>query len=208
MTARRDRRWMVEHLRDPYVRQARQEGYRTRASYKLVELDEREHLIRAGQIVLDLGAAPGGWSQYARRAVGPAGRVIAVDRLPLAGLEGVDILECDLREARVVEDGLRALGIARGEVGLVLSDMAPNISGDASVDQAQILELGMCALDLARNWLAPGGAFLFKFFQGSEFPAMRAALERDFARVKHLKPRASRARSAELYFLARKRRLV
>ncbi|MHB1543487.1 MAG: RlmE family RNA methyltransferase [Gammaproteobacteria bacterium] len=208
MTIRRDRRWMVEHLRDPYVRQARQEGYRTRASYKLVELDEREHLFKTGQVVLDLGAAPGGWSQYARRAVGTAGRVVAIDRLPLAGLEGVDILECDLRETAVVENRLQTLGIAPGGVGLVLSDMAPNITGDPSVDQAKMLELGMCALELARDWLAPGGAFLFKFFQGSEFPVMRAALARDFARVKLLKPRASRARSAELYFLARNRRMV
>lgn len=208
MTARRDRRWMVEHLRDPYVRKARQEGYRTRASFKLAELDQREHLIRPGQVIVDLGAAPGGWSQYARRVAGPSGRVVAIDRLPLAGLTGVEILTCDLREGDVVRERLRALGVKPGGIGLVLSDMAPNITGDPSVDQARMLELGMCALDLARTWLAPGGDLLVKFFQGSECPVMREVLEGEFARVKLVKPRASRARSAEVYFLARNRRLV
>ncbi len=208
MTERRDRRWIVEHLRDPYVRRAQQEGYRTRASYKLAELNEREHLFKTGQIVLDLGAAPGGWSQYARRAVGRSGRVVAIDRLPLADLEGVDIIECDLRESGVVSKRLRTLGIEPGAVGLVLSDMAPNLTGDASVDQAGMLELGISALDLARSWLAPEGVLVFKFFQGAEFAGMREMLERDFSRVKVVKPRASRARSAELYFLARNRRLV
>lgn len=208
MTRRHDRRWIVEHVRDPYVRRAHEEGYRTRASYKLAELDQRERLIRSGMVVLDLGAAPGGWSQYARRAVGPGGRVIAIDRLPMAEIAGVDTVTGDLLDPPVIEQALRALGIVPGAVGLVLSDMAPNLSGEASVDQARMLETGLCALSLARDWLAPGGAFLCKFFQGSERATMRVALDEAFVRVKQMKPPASRARSAELYFLARERRLV
>jgi 23S rRNA (uridine2552-2'-O)-methyltransferase len=208
MTRRASRGWLSRHRRDPYVRKARQEGFRTRASFKLAEMDRRERLVPSGGIVLDLGAAPGGWSQYVRRRMTGGGRLIAIDRLPLSHLEGVESLVADLEETAQVTQQLEELGLVRGTADLVLSDMAPNLSGDRVVDQARMLVLGLAALALARIWLGPRGALLMKFFQGSECVRMQEALRDVFSGVKILKPRASRAESAELYLLAREHRLV
>jgi 23S rRNA (uridine2552-2'-O)-methyltransferase len=208
MTRRTARGWLTRHRKDPYVRKARREGFRTRASFKLAEIDRQERLVPAGGLVLDLGAAPGGWSQYVRRRMTGGGRLVAIDRLPLSPLPGVETLVADLEETTSVTRQLEALGLERGTAVLVLSDMAPNLTGDRVVDQAHMFALGVAALALARIWLGPRGALLMKFFQGPECARMQETLEEGFARVKILKPKASRAASAELYLLARDPRLV
>jgi 23S rRNA (uridine2552-2'-O)-methyltransferase len=208
MTRRSTRGWLVRHRKDPYVRKARQEGFRTRASFKLAEIDRHERLVPTSGLVLDLGAAPGGWSQYVRRHMTGRGRLVAIDRLPLSPLSGVETLVADLEDTAGVTGQLEALGLERGSAALVLSDMAPNLTGDRVVDQAHMLMLGQAALALARIWLGARGALLMKFFQGPECALMRERLEEAFVRVKILKPGASRAASAELYLLARDPRLV
>ena len=205
---RRGRSWFDSHRRDPYVRRAWADGKPSRAGYKLEEIDRREHLLKPGLVVLDLGAAPGGWSQYVRRRMTGGGRLVAIDRLPLSPLPGVETLVADLEETTSVTRQLEALGLERGTAVLVLSDMAPNLTGDRVVDQAHMFALGVAALALARIWLGPRGALLMKFFQGPECARMQETLEEGFARVKILKPKASRAASAELYLLARDPRLV
>jgi 23S rRNA (uridine2552-2'-O)-methyltransferase len=193
--------WMREHLRDPYVRRAQREGWRSRASFKLAELIEREGLLRPGMVVVDLGAAPGGWSQYAAGKVGGRGRVLAVDLLPMPPLAGVEFLQGDLREEALRAALRERLGGTRA--GLVMSDMAPNISGVRSVDQPRSLALAQLALELATQVLAPGGAFVVKLFQGEGVSAYLEAVRRGFRDVRSRKPDASRARSRELYLVAR-----
>lgn len=194
-------RWLAEHAADPYVREARRLGYRSRAAFKLKELDERDRLFRPGMTVIDLGAAPGGWSQYARPRLGPAGTLIALDLLPMEPIPGVRFLQGDFREPAV----LRALEslVAEGAADLVMSDMAPNISGVDAADQAAAMALAELALDFARARLKPGGTLLVKAFQGEGFEALVAALRAAFGRVQIRKPGASRARSREIYLLAR-----
>jgi 23S rRNA (uridine2552-2'-O)-methyltransferase len=195
------RRWLQEHHTDPFVQKARAEGLRSRAAFKLMDLDRRLHLLRAGSRVVDLGAAPGGWSQWAVQRIGPRGRVVAVDILPMTPVEGVTFIQGDFREEAVRASVRAALGGNCAD--LVLSDMAPNLSGIPAVDQARSIELAELALELAREALAPGGAFLVKVFQGEGLEAYLRDLRRGFAGVERRKPEASRARSRELYVLAR-----
>jgi 23S rRNA (uridine2552-2'-O)-methyltransferase len=194
-------RWLQEHFADPFVKKAKAQGFRSRAIYKLEELDQRERLLRAGQVCLDLGAAPGAWSQYAARRVGPKGRVVATDILPMDPIVGVEFVQGDFREAAVVA-ALRALLPERG-VDLLLSDMAPNLSGIDAVDQPRAMYLAELALDTAEQVLKPGGAALIKVFQGSGFTELLTAARGRFSKVRTLKPEASRARSPELYLLAK-----
>ncbi len=193
-------RWLREHFQDPYVRQAQAEGLRSRAAFKLTELIERDRLLRPGMTVVDLGAAPGGWTQVVREALGDRGRIIALDVLPMQGIAGVDVLQGDFRDATVLAR-LEAL-LAGSPVDLVLSDMAPNMSGVALVDQARAMELAELALEFSRRWLRPGGSLLVKLFKGVGFDDFVRNLRRDFERVSMRKPKASRARSREVYALA------
>lgn len=192
--------WMREHVTDLYVRQAKQEGYRSRAAYKLREIDARDRLFKPGMMVVDLGSAPGGWSQVAAAKVGSKGRVIAVDLLEMQPVKGVTFLQGDLREDAVLAQVEQALGGRPAD--LVICDMAPNISGIGVTDQARSLYLAELALDFSRAHLKPGGALLVKAFQGAGFQALVAALRAAFFRVVVRKPKASRDRSSEIYLLA------
>ncbi|GHU07391.1 ribosomal RNA large subunit methyltransferase E [Betaproteobacteria bacterium] len=192
---------MREHVTDPYVQQARAEGYRSRASYKLMEIDDRDHLIRPGGTVVDLGAAPGGWSQVAAQRMKGNGRVLALDLLEMDGLSGVQFIQGDFREESVLNQ-LETL--LHGErVGLVLSDMAPNISGVPVSDQARIMHLAELGLDFCRRWLKPEGAFLVKVFQGYGYDDFVREMKSVFKTVATRKPEASRNRSAEVYLLGK-----
>ncbi|MBD8898306.1 23S rRNA (uridine(2552)-2'-O)-methyltransferase RlmE [Rhodanobacter sp. DHG33] len=192
--------WLREHFNDVYVKKAQAEGVRSRAVYKLEELIDRDRLLKPGMSVVDLGAAPGGWSQLVRQRLGDTGKVFALDILPMQGIAGVDFLEGDFREESV----LRALEarLEGQKVDLVLSDMAPNMSGVAMADQIRAMALAELALDFSRQWLKPGGAFLIKLFQGAGFDDYLRSLRADFSRVTMRKPKASRARSREVYALA------
>ncbi|WP_444679021.1 23S rRNA (uridine(2552)-2'-O)-methyltransferase RlmE [Halomonas sp. E19] len=192
--------WLKEHFDDRFVQQSWQDGYRSRASYKLLALDEKDRLFRPGMAVIDLGAAPGGWSQVAADRVGSEGLVIASDILEMDALAGVDFIQGDFTEEAVLEAILAALG--GRPVDLVMSDMAPNMSGMSAIDQPQAMYLVELALDLARQTLRPEGRFLAKVFQGEGFDSYLKALRDSFARVVTRKPEASRARSREVYLLA------
>ena len=193
-------RWLKEHHSDPFVKQARREGYRSRAALKLVALDDRDRLFRPGMTVVDLGAAPGGWSQVAADRVGPAGRVIALDILDMNPVDGVAFIKGDFREDEPLAALEEALAGARAD--LVLSDMAPNISGQDAVDQPRAMHLAELALDFARSWLNPDGALVVKLFQGEGFDEYLGELRATFRRVVVRKPPASRDRSREMYALA------
>ncbi len=191
---------MQEHFSDPYVQRAQSEGWRSRAVFKLEEIDRKEKLLKPGMFVLDLGAAPGAWSQYAARKVGPKGRVIATDILPMEPLNGVEFVQGDFREEPVLA---QIVGLVGGQqVDVVLSDMAPNLSGVDAIDQPRSMYLAELALDLAERVLKRGGSALIKVFQGAGFQEFVAASRRKFARVKVRKPEASRPRSPELYLVA------
>jgi 23S rRNA (uridine2552-2'-O)-methyltransferase len=194
-------RWLQEHFSDPFVHRAKSEGWRSRAVFKLEEIDQREKLLRSGMVCLDLGAAPGAWSQYARRRVGRAGRVVASDILSLEPLEGVEFIRGDFREQAVM-DALLAVLPVRG-VDLLLSDMAPNMSGIDAIDQPRALDLLELALEMSYRVLKADGSALIKVFQGAGFQETVQATRKRFAKVKLCKPEASRARSAELYLLAK-----
>jgi 23S rRNA (uridine2552-2'-O)-methyltransferase len=194
------RQWLHEHFSDPFVKRAQNEGWRSRAVFKLEEIDRRERLLKPGQVCLDLGAAPGAWSQYARRKVGPPGRVIATDILEMTGITGVEFVQGDFREEEVFNRILALL--PQGSVDVVLSDMAPNMSGMDVIDHAKSAYLGELALDMSERVLKPHGHALIKVFQGAGFQELVQAARRKFARVKLHKPAASRARSAEMYLLA------
>ena len=193
--------WMQEHVTDPYVRRAQAEGMRSRAAYKLQQLAERDHLLKPGMMVVDLGAAPGGWSQVAGRVAGAGGRVVAVDVLEMAPVAGVTFIHGDFGDNAVLAEVEKALG--GSAVDLVLSDMAPNISGVASVDQARSVGLAELALDFAVNHLKPQGNFLVKLFQGSGFDELVGEIRRRFVQVMIRKPDASRSRSNEVYVVAK-----
>jgi len=192
---------MKRHVADPYVRQAKALGYRSRAAFKLAEIDRTDRLFAAGQRVVDLGAAPGGWSQIAAERVGPGGRVIAVDVLEVAPLPGVTVIRGDFTDEAVLREVERGLD---GEpVDLVLSDLSPNLSGVAANDQARSVHLCELALEFGLAHLKPGGMLLVKSFQGAGFPAFLQRLRASFERVVSRKPDASRSRSSEMYLLAR-----
>ena len=220
-------RWMHEHVTDPFVQQAKKLGYRSRASFKIIEIDEKYKLFRRGMTVVDLGAAPGGWSQIAAPKVGAvssaakagaataaanrkgAGRVIAIDLLEMPGLPGVEFLQADF----TTEEGLAAVvnslagsagaGGASGKVGLVMSDMAPNISGIGVSDQAKSMYLCEIALEFAIRFLESDGAFVVKTFQGAGFPEFLKEMRASFREIKTIKPKASRDRSAEMYLVGK-----
>ncbi|QFU03268.1 Ribosomal RNA large subunit methyltransferase E [Halomonas sp. THAF5a] len=199
-TSKTSKGWMKEHFDDRFVQQSWQDGYRSRASYKLLALDEKDRLLRSGMTVIDLGAAPGGWSQVAAEKVGSNGVVIASDILEMDALADVDFIQGDFTEEHVLEAILATLGDR--PVDLVMSDMAPNMSGMAAIDQPQAMYLVELALDLARQTLSPGGTFLAKVFQGEGFDEFLKELRGSFTRVVTRKPEASRARSREVYLLA------
>jgi 23S rRNA (uridine2552-2'-O)-methyltransferase len=190
-------RWLKRQLNDPYVAAARQQGWRSRAAFKLLELDDRFHLIRPGVRVLDLGAAPGGWTQVAAKR--GAASVLAVDLLPMDPISGAVIVQGDFTDPAMPERLTAALG---GAADLVLSDMAPNTTGHASTDHIRIVALAELALDFAVQILSPGGAFVTKVFQGGSEKQILGALKRNFATVRHAKPPASRKDSSELYVVA------
>jgi len=197
------RRWLSRQANDPYVKEARSRGYRARAAFKLLEIDERERLFRSGQRVVDLGAAPGSWSQVAHERIGGQGRVVALDILPMDPLPGVDFIQGDFREAEVLQ---RFEALVGGRVDLVLSDMAPNISGIAASDQARSMDLAELALQFAVEWLEPHGRFVVKLFQGEGFDAYVKDTRRQFRGVRLRKPAASRKESREVYLVADSRR--
>ena len=193
--------WLKEHRDDPYVQQAQRAGYRSRACYKLLELQEKDRLIKPGMTVVDLGSAPGGWSQVAVELVGHKGRVVASDILAMDNLAGVEFIQGDFTEDAVFEQILEAIG---GEpVDLVVSDMAPNMSGMAAVDQPKSMYLVELALDMAQRVLAPGGSFVAKVFQGEGFDDLFREARDAFDKVLTRKPKASRPRSREVYLVAR-----
>lgn len=198
---RTSKAWMHEHVTDPYVQRAKAAGYRSRAAYKLMEIDDRDHLIRPGGTVVDLGAAPGGWSQVAAQRMKGSGRVVALDLLEMDGLHGVHFIQGDFREESVLRQ-LEAL-LAGERVDLVLSDMAPNISGVPVSDQARIMHLAELGLDFCRQWLKPDGAFLVKVFQGYGYEDFVHEMRQVFKSVATRKPDASRDRSAEVYLLGK-----
>jgi 23S rRNA (uridine2552-2'-O)-methyltransferase len=194
------RAWLERQLKDPYVARARREGFRSRAAYKLAEIDDKYRLLKPGGRVVDLGAAPGGWSEIAARRVGAGGRVLALDVLDMKPIPGVEFLHLDFLDAAAPE---RLEALLGGQADVVLSDMAANTTGHRQTDHLRIMALAEAAAAFAREVLAPGGAFLCKVLQGGTETALLAALKRDFATVKHVKPPASRTDSAELYLLAR-----
>jgi 23S rRNA (uridine2552-2'-O)-methyltransferase len=200
------KRWLHEHRSDTYVKQARHEGYRSRAVYKLEELDQRDDLLKPGISVVDLGAAPGGWCQYIGRKLGGKARIVALDVLPMDPLPGVTFIQGDFREAAVLEQVGAAVGEAKAD--LVLSDMAPNISGVDAADQAGTLYLAELALEFARARLKPGGVLVTKLFQGEGFDEFLKDLRQAFSKVVLRKPKASRPRSREIYLVARGLRVV
>ena len=199
-------RWLAEHESDPYVKRAREEGWRSRAAFKLEEIQRTDRLLRPGITVVDLGAAPGGWSQYAARLLAGNGRVVALDVLEMPALPGVEFIQGDFTEQDVLDRLEAALGGAR--VDLVMSDMAPNMMGISDVDHDRSMYLVDLAVEFASKTLRPGGDLLMKVFQGREFQPLLARLRKEFDTVKLRKPVASRARSSEVYVLARGYRIV
>ncbi|HTL21669.1 MAG TPA: 23S rRNA (uridine(2552)-2'-O)-methyltransferase RlmE [Steroidobacteraceae bacterium] len=204
--SRSSARWLKEHFADPFVQKAQNEGWRSRAVFKLEEIDRRAKLLQPGAVCLDLGAAPGAWSQYAARRVGARGRVVATDILPMPELPGVEFVQGDFREPEVFE---KVLGLLPArQVDVLLSDMAPNLSGVDAIDQPRSLHLAELAVEMAEGVLKPGGHALIKVFQGSGFTELLQSVRRRFGRVKLIKPEASRSRSPEMYLLAMQFRLV
>jgi len=199
-------RWLAEHAADPYVKRAHEEGWRSRAAFKLEEISKAERLLKPGITVVDLGAAPGGWSQYVARVLGGKGRVIALDVLEMPSLPGVEFIQGDFSEDAVLERLQATLG--GDKVDLVMSDMAPNMMGIADVDHDRSMHLVDLTVDFAAHALRPGGDLLMKVFQGRDFQPLIIRLRKQFETVKLRKPKASRARSAEVYVLARGYRLV
>ena len=196
--------WITEHVNDAYVQRARAEGWRSRAAFKLTEVDDKDKLLRPGMTVVDLGSAPGSWSQVAARRVAPGGRLIALDLLPMDPLHGVLFIQGDFRDDAVLQ--ALATALDGRQVDLVLSDMAPNMSGIAVVDQARVMLLAELTLEFCGQHLKPGGDMLVKVFQGDGFMELRKALQEQFRTLQMRKPAASRNRSAEIYLLARNKK--
>lgn len=196
--------WMHEHVTDPYVQRAKAGGWRSRAAFKLMEIDDKDRLLRPGMLVVDLGAAPGGWSQVAAERVGATGRVLAIDLLEMAPIPGVEVIQGDFGDDAILADLEARMGGRPAD--LVISDMAPNISGIASTDQARSVLLAELALNFAVRHLKPGGDLLVKLFQGEGFAGFRAAMGEAFERVVVRKPKSSRDRSSEVYLLGKGRR--
>jgi 23S rRNA (uridine2552-2'-O)-methyltransferase len=196
--------WMQEHLNDPYVKLAQKDGYRARAAYKLIEIDDKDRLIKPGMVVVDLGSTPGSWSQVAVQRIKGQGRVVALDILPMVGIPGVDFIQGDFREDEVLAELEEMLHGQK--VDLVISDMAPNISGMSSVDQPNAAYLTELAVDFSLKWLKPEGNFLVKVFMGTGFEEIMQIMRESFEKVVTRKPKASRDRSTEVYLLGLKRK--
>jgi 23S rRNA (uridine2552-2'-O)-methyltransferase len=196
--------WMQEHVNDHWVREATRLGYRSRAAFKLLELAERDQLFRPGLAVVDLGAAPGSWTQVLRERLGASARIVAVDVLPMDPIPGVAVVQADFRDQAGV-DAVEA-ALAGRRVDLVLSDMAPNLSGVQSADQARSVHLGELALEFAAQWLQPGGDFVVKAFQGEGFPEFKQAVQQRFEKAYVRKPKSSRDRSPEVYLVGKRHR--
>ncbi|VAW54355.1 23S rRNA (uridine(2552)-2'-O)-methyltransferase [hydrothermal vent metagenome] len=196
--------WLKEHFDDEYVRRSQQDGYRSRAIYKLIEIDKKDRLVKSGMTIIDLGAAPGGWSEYCVKKLGKKGTMIALDILPMEPIDGVTIIEGDFREEAVFDELMAVMAADKESqsADLVISDMAPNISGMGSVDMPRAYYLCELALDLAQQVLKPGGGLLVKLFQGEGFEAYNKELKTSFSKIVMRKPKASRARSREIYALA------
>jgi len=194
--------WLRRHVNDPYVHRAKAQGYRSRSAFKLIEIAERDSLIRPGATVVDLGAAPGGWAQALAERVGPSGLIVAVDLLAIAPIPGVAVIRGDFRDKGVLDQVRTALGGRK--VDLVVSDLAPNLSGVSATDQARSIGLCELALEFARSHLKPQGVFLVKVFQGAGYPEYLAAMRGAFAEVASRKPGASRERSSEMYLLGKR----
>ncbi|WP_018411450.1 RlmE family RNA methyltransferase [Methyloversatilis thermotolerans] len=197
------RQWVHDHINDPYVKQAQAQGFRSRAAFKLMQIDDKDRLLGPGKVVVDLGSTPGGWSQVVAKKVGPSGKVVAIDLLPMEPVHGVRFILGDFREDAPLAELVESLD--GRQVDLVLSDMAPNLSGIAVTDQARSIHLLELALEFAREHLKTGGDMLVKVFQGSGFDELRREMERLFASVAVRKPDSSRDRSAEVYLLCRGR---
>ena len=191
--------WLERQLNDPYVQRAKREGYRSRAAFKLVEIDDKHRFLKKGARVVDLGAAPGGWSQVAAKRIGDGGHIVAIDLLDIEPIAGVDFIQLDFLDPAAPDQLKARLG---GGADIVLTDMAANATGHRKTDHLKIVALVEAAAEFAREVLKPGGAFLAKVIQGGTEPALLAQLKKDFATVRHVKPAASRAESAELYLLA------
>ena len=196
--------WLREHVNDHYVQMAQKDGYRARAAYKLLEINDKDKLIRPGTVLADLGSAPGGWSQVAARIVGDNGKVFAIDILPMDPIADVAFIQGDFRDDEVLVEFVTMLG--GRQLDLVISDMAPNISGMSGIDQARSFHLNELALEFVRDHLKPGGSFLVKVFQGSDFQPYLKAMRELFGEVVTRKPKASRDRSSEIYLLGKDRR--
>lgn len=201
---KKSNQWMQEHVNDPYVQRAKTEGWRSRAVFKLMEIDDKDRLLKPGMTVVDLGAAPGSWCQYAARRIQPGGRLVALDLLEMTPMAGVEFIQGDFREDQVLAQLEQILGDR--PVDLVLSDMAPNISGIAASDSARVMHLAELTLEFTREHLKPGGDMLVKVFQGSGFTELRQSVAALFTSLVMRKPAASRDRSAETYLLARGKR--
>ena len=201
MAKSKDRSWIKKHVNDPFVKKAQVDGYRSRASYKLLEIVEKDRLIRSGMTIVDLGSTPGGWSQVAARLVGHDGRVHALDILPMDAIAGVDFIEGDFTEESVFEELLNL--IENRPVDLVISDMAPNLSGNKAVDQPAVIYLAELALELAGKVLTSKGVFIAKLFQGQGFDPFVLEVRKMFNGVSIIKPDASRSRSREVYLVAK-----
>ena len=196
--------WMQEHVNDPYVKLAQKDGYRARAAYKLLEIDDKDRLIKPGMVIVDLGSTPGSWSQVAVQRLKGNGRVIALDLLPMVGIPGVEFIQGDFREDEILEQLEEKLG--GQQIDLVISDMAPNITGISSVDQPNAVYLTELAVDFSLKWLKPEGNFLVKVFIGSGFEEIVKIMRDSFEKVVTRKPKASRDRSTEVYLLGLKRK--
>jgi len=201
MTKSKNRDWIKQHINDPYVKQSQKDGYRSRASYKLLEIVEKERMIRPGMTVVDLGSAPGGWSQVASRLVGHEGRLHSLDILPMDPIAGVDFIQGDFTEQNIFDDLLLLIG--NRPVDLVISDMAPNLTGSKAVDQPAMIYLAELAIDLTVQVLKPEGIFISKVFQGEGFDQFVRHVRTLFNSVSMKKPEASRAKSREVYLVAK-----
>src|SRR5215470_7362117 len=193
--------WMHEHVSDPYVMEAQRRGYRSRAAFKLIELDDKDKLLRPGMTVVDLGAAPGSWCQVLRERLGPSGRIVAVDLLPMEPIAGVDFIHTDFRDDAALAALQEALEGRKAD--LVVSDLAPNLSGVASADQARSVYLGELALEFAADWLKPGGDLVVKTFQGEGFSEFQHQMQRHFDKVHVRKPKASKDKSREVFLVGK-----
>ena len=201
------RDWVQRHLSDPYVKRAQVEGYRSRSVYKLTEIDAKEKLVKVGMTVVDLGSAPGGWSQWVVKQVGAKGKLVAIDLLDMEPIPGVNFIKADFSDAAGLSAVIAAIGGPESKVDLVISDMAPNLTGVVITDQARLFTLGELAMDFAVKFLKPNGVFLVKVFQGVGFEPYVKTLRANFKRVAAKKPDASRGESRETFLMARELKL-